>query len=61
MERLTMRLVYLDGGRNCTSTAKTVLNGNDRFSEREGKYFNLVQPYQLKQVVAPGINVYSLR
>ena len=36
----------LGGGENPTSNAKIVLNGNDRFSERDGKYFNLVQPYQ---------------
>ena len=43
-----------------TSSAKIVLNGNDRFSEREGKYFNLVQPYQHHtNSPAPGINVYS--
>jgi len=40
--------------------AKIVLNGNDRFSVREGKYFNLVQPYQHHtNCPAPGINVYS--
>jgi hypothetical protein len=27
-------------------TAKIQLNGHDRFSERSGKYFRLVQPYQ---------------
>ena len=27
-------------------TAKLMLNGHDRFSEREGSYFRLVQPYQ---------------
>ena len=50
----------MDGGNNPTSLAKIVLNGNDRFSEREGKYFNLVQPYQHHtNCPAPGINVYS--
>ena len=50
----------LDGGNNCVSKAKIVLNGNDRISEREGKYFNLVQPYQHHTTCpAPGINVYS--
>jgi len=50
----------LDSGQNCTKTAKIVLNGNDRFSEREGKYFNLIQPYQHHTTCpAPGINVYS--
>ena len=50
----------MDGGENPTSVAKIVLNGNDRFSERSGKYFNLVQPYQHhSNCPAPGINVYS--
>ena len=50
----------LDNGKNCIKTAKIVLNGNDRFSVREGKYFNLVQPYQHHtNCPAPGINVYS--
>ena len=40
--------------------AKLQLNGHDRFSEREGRYFNLVQPYQHHtNVPATGINVYS--
>jgi hypothetical protein len=48
------------GGKNPTSVAKIQLNGQDRFSEREGKYFNLVQPYQHHtNIPATGINVYS--
>jgi hypothetical protein len=41
-------------------TAKLQLNGQDRFSEREGSYFDTVQPYQ-HHTRAPdaGINVYS--
>jgi hypothetical protein len=41
-------------------TAKLQLNGQDRFSEREGSYFDVVQPYQ-HHTRAPdtGINVYS--
>jgi hypothetical protein len=37
------------------------LNGNDRFAEREGTYFNYVQPYQHHTNIPPncGINVYS--
>ena len=47
-------------GHNPTVTAKVQLNGHDRFSEREGKYFNLVQPYQHHtNIPAVGINVYS--
>ena len=39
---------------------KLVLNGNDRFTIREGFYFNVVQPYQHHTgSPAPGINVYS--
>ena len=49
-----------DQGENCTDSAKLQLNGHDRFSEREGRYFNLVQPYQHHtNVPATGINVYS--
>ena len=49
-----------DTGVNPVVRAKLQLNGHDRFSEREGRYFNLVQPYQHHEnVPAPGINVYS--
>jgi hypothetical protein len=49
-----------DIGRNPVAYAKLQLNGHDRFSEREGKYFNLVQPYQCHEnVPSVGINVYS--
>ena len=46
---------------NQISSAKLVLNGNDRFSQRNGLYFNLVQPYQHHENVPTnaGINVYS--
>ncbi len=45
---------------NPVAVAKVQLNGHDRFSEREGKYFNRVQPYQ-HHTASPGtgINVYS--
>jgi len=33
-------------GQNPVVTAKLQLNGQDRFSEREGSYFSWVQPYQ---------------
>ena len=47
-------------GYNPTVVAKIQLNGHDRFSEREGRYFNLVQPYQHHtNIPAVGINVYS--
>ena len=49
-----------DTGKNPVKTAKLTLNGHDRFSERDGRYFNLVQPYQHhERVPCPGINVYS--
>lgn len=45
---------------NCTS-AKLQLNGHDRFQERAGEYFNLVQPFQHHTCIplSKGINVYS--
>ena len=47
-------------GENPVVTAKLQLNGQDRFSEREGTYFDLVQPYQHHtRNPDSGINVYS--
>ena len=49
-----------NAGRNPVVRAKLQLNGHDRFQERLGSYFNLVQPYQHHTNVPPtGINVYS--
>merc|ERR1711906_83561 len=49
-----------DTGFNPVFSAKLQLNGHDHFSERMGRYFNLVQPYQHHtNVPAVGINVYS--
>jgi Large eukaryotic DNA virus major capsid protein/Major capsid protein N-terminus len=49
-----------EGGQNPVLRAKLQLNGHDRFSERDGRYFNLVQPYQHHEnVPKKGINVYS--
>ena len=47
-------------GENPVVTAKLQLNGQDRFSEREGTYFDQVQPYQ-HHTRSPdtGINLYS--
>jgi hypothetical protein len=47
-------------GENPVVTAKLQLNGQDRFSEREGSYFDVVQPYQ-HHTRNPdcGINLYS--
>lgn len=45
---------------NPTAVAKIQLNGQDRFTEREGAYFNFVQPYQHHtNTPSTGINVYS--
>jgi hypothetical protein len=53
-------LRYFDKGQNPVSKAKLQLNGHDRFAERDGRYFNLVQPFQHHEnVPATGINVYS--
>lgn len=47
-------------GQNPVVVAKLQLNGQDRFSEREGSYFNYVQPYQAHtRTPDEGINVYS--
>ena len=46
---------------NGVTQGKLILNGNDRFYSRDGRYFNLVQPYQHHENVPnnAGINVYS--
>jgi hypothetical protein len=47
-------------GENPVVTAKLQLNGQDRFSEREGTYFDLVQPWQHHtRNPDTGINCYS--
>jgi hypothetical protein len=47
-------------GENPVVTAKLQLNGQDRFSEREGTYFDLVQPFQHHtRNPDTGINVFS--
>jgi hypothetical protein len=48
-------------GNNLITSAKLQLNGHDRFAERAGDYFNLVQPYQHHTNIPTneGINVYS--
>jgi hypothetical protein len=52
--------VTFEGGDNPVQLAKLQLNGHDRFSERSGRYFNLVQPFQHHEnVPSRGINVYS--
>jgi hypothetical protein len=50
----------LDGTDNPVVSAKLQLNGSDRFQERDGFYFNYVQPWQhFTNTPADGINVYS--
>jgi hypothetical protein len=47
-------------GKNPVEVAKLQLNGQDRFTEREGAYFDKVQPYQHhSRSPSTGINVYS--
>ena len=47
-------------GINPIVDGKLQLNGHDRFSTRQGRYFNLVQPYQHhSNTPATGINLYS--
>jgi hypothetical protein len=48
-------------GKNLITKALLQLNGNDRFAERDGSYFNYVQPYQHHTNIPSnkGINVYS--
>ena len=56
----TSNFELFDQGLNPVVNAKIQLNGHDRFSLREGRYFNLVQPYQHHtNVPSTGINVYS--
>lgn len=52
--------VSFEDGSNPTQLCKLQLNGHDRFSERDGSYFNLVQTYQHHtNIPRCGINVYS--
>jgi len=52
------RITY--NGDNPTKNASLFLNGVRRFDEREGFYFNVIQPYQHHtNVPCSGINVYS--
>ena len=52
--------VDLNGDGTLVKTAKLQLNGHDRFDEREGQYFNYVQPAQHHtRTPADGVNVYS--
>jgi hypothetical protein len=52
--------INVDGSGNPCVNAKLQLNGHDRFQERDGSYFNYVQPGQhFTNTPADGINVYS--
>jgi len=47
-------------GKNPVEVGKLQLNGQDRFTEREGSYFDRVQPYQHhSRTPSTGINCYS--
>lgn len=51
---------YIDRSDNPVVSAKLQLNGSDRFQERDGVFFNYVQPWQhFTNTPADGINVYS--
>jgi hypothetical protein len=52
--------VDLNGDGSLVKNAKLQLNGHDRFDEREGAYFNYVQPAQHHtRTPCDGVNVYS--
>ena len=52
---------FVASAKNPFSKCLLQLNGNDRFAERDGTYFNYVQPYQHHTNIPAncGINVYS--
>ena len=57
---LSLQILNADEGVNCCSRARLQLNGQDRFAERSGDYFNYVQPYNHhNRTPHVGINVYS--
>jgi hypothetical protein len=50
----------VDGSDNPCFNGKLQLNGHDRFQDRDGNYFNYVQPFQhFSNTPADGVNVYS--
>ena len=52
--------IYLDRTGNPLQKALLQLNGHDRFTERDGAYFNYVKPYQHhSNTPADGVNMYS--
>lgn len=51
---------YLNKTENPVARVLLQLNGHDRFSERDGTYFNFVQPWQChSNTPSDGINMYS--
>ena len=55
-----VNLALFDKGKSPITAGKIQINGHDRFSIRDGKYFNLLQPYQHHtNIPSTGINVYS--
>lgn len=55
-----VNLPLFDSGYNPILSCKIQINGNDRFSKRDGKYFNMIQPYQHHtNIPSTGINLYS--
>lgn len=52
--------LYLNRTGNPVKEALIQLNGHDRFTKRDGNYFNYVQPYQhYTNTPSDGINIYS--
>jgi hypothetical protein len=52
--------VNFDGSANPVFDGNIQINGQDRFSKRDGNYFNYVQPYQhFYSTPSDGMNVYS--
>lgn len=52
--------LLIDGSVNPVTQAQLYLNGHERFSKRDGNYFNYVQPFQHHtRTPVDGLNVYS--
>jgi hypothetical protein len=52
--------IFLDKSQNPVSEVMLSLNGHERFSKRDGAYFNYVQPYQChSNTPCDGLNMYS--
>ena len=55
-----INLPMFDKGYNPILSCKLQINGHDRFTKRDGKYFNILQPYQHHtNVPSTGLNLYS--